>query len=240
MATTPRTEFLAGMKAQLPLLAGVIPFGMAYGAAISGSGLSLAPSIATSLIIFAGSSQFIAAQLIATGTPVVVILLTVIVVNLRHGLYSASLAPYVRPLSRTWKLLLAYLLTDEIYAQAIMRYQEKREQAYTHWYYLGSGALLWVAWQSSTVLGIRVGVFASESLPIDFAIPLTLIALLVPALKNKINWIVAFAAGMTITLTIAIPYQLGLIFAIVSGVIAGMLFAKEIRWKSGSLSLRQG
>jgi len=239
MATTPRTEFLAGMKAQLPLLAGVIPFGMAYGAAISGSGLSLAPSIATSLIIFAGSSQFIAAQLIATGTPVVVILLTVIVVNLRHGLYSASLAPYVRPLSRTWKLLLAYLLTDEIYAQAILRYQEQRGKDYIHWYYLGSGTLLWFAWQSSTVLGITVGGFASKALLIDFAIPLTLIALLAPTLKSHVNQAIVITAGITAVITVDIPFQLGLIFAIAGGAITGMLFAKEIRWKSGSLSSQQ-
>ena len=109
MSATAR--LLAGSKAQIPILLGVIPFGMIYGVAALEAGLSPAATLGMSLIVFAGSSQFIAAQLFATGAPGLVIVLTTLIVNLRHMLYSASIAPYVRHLSRPWKFLLAFLLT---------------------------------------------------------------------------------------------------------------------------------
>ena len=121
---SPRSEFLAGVKAELPILLGVIPFGLIYGVLASGAGLPASLSLAMSSIVFAGSAQFIAAQLIGAGTPALVLILTTLVVNLRHMLYSASVAPYVKHLRPPWKWLLAYLLTDEAYAVTILHYQE--------------------------------------------------------------------------------------------------------------------
>ncbi len=78
-----------------------------------------------SSIIFAGSSQFIATQMIGAGTSGLMILLVVFVVNLRHALYSASVAPHVRHLNLGWKFLLSYLLTDEAYAVTITHYNQE-------------------------------------------------------------------------------------------------------------------
>ena len=80
-----------------------------------------------SSIVFAGSAQFVATQLFATGSPGLVLLLTTFVVNLRHMLYSASVAPYVQKLPARWKWLLAYLLTDEAYAPTILHYRQGEE-----------------------------------------------------------------------------------------------------------------
>src|SRR5512144_753051 len=112
-------SFLAGVRAELPLLIGVFPFGMIYGALALNVGLSAAASQLMSSIVFAGSSQFVTAQLVHEAAPVFVIVLTIAVVNLRHMLYSASLAPYLKNLSLRWKVLLAYLLTDEAYAPTV-------------------------------------------------------------------------------------------------------------------------
>src|SRR5512143_816461 len=106
------TSFLAGFRAELPLLVGVFPFGMIYGALALNVGLSVATSQLMSSIVFAGSSQFVTAQLVHEAAPALVIVLTIAVVNLRHMLYSASLAPYLKNLSLRWKVLLSYLLTD--------------------------------------------------------------------------------------------------------------------------------
>jgi 4-azaleucine resistance transporter AzlC len=121
---TPRSEFFSGIKAELPILIGVIPFGMIYGVLALGAGLEPVQAQAMSSIVFAGSAQFVSAQLLYAGTPGAVIVLTVAVVNLRHALYSASLAPYLKPLQPGWKWLLAYLLTDEAYAVTITHYQQ--------------------------------------------------------------------------------------------------------------------
>ncbi len=122
--THARSEFLAGVRDELPILLGVAPFGMIYGALAVAAGLPTAAAQAMSAIVFAGSAQFILTQLIATGTPPAVLVLTVFVVNLRHMLYSASIAPYVQGLSRKWRWLLSYLLTDEAYIVAITHYQQ--------------------------------------------------------------------------------------------------------------------
>jgi 4-azaleucine resistance transporter AzlC len=121
--SSDRSEFNAGVRAQLPLLLGVAPFGMAYGAYAVKSGLSTALAQSMSAIVFAGASQFVGTRLIVDGVPGVVIVLTVALVNLRHLLYSASLAPHTEHLDRRWRWLLAYLLTDEAYAMAITRYR---------------------------------------------------------------------------------------------------------------------
>ena len=98
MPPTATSEFLSGVKAELPILLGVAPFGMIYGALAIGAGLPVGMAQAMSAIVFAGSAQFIAAQLIGSGAPALVLLLTTFIVNIRHMLYSASIAPYFRPL----------------------------------------------------------------------------------------------------------------------------------------------
>ena len=74
--------------------------------------------------------------------------------NIRHLLYSASLASYTRRLPPQWKWLLAYLLTDEAYAVTISHYQQTGDETQKHWYFLGAGLALWITWQLSTAAGI--------------------------------------------------------------------------------------
>src|SRR5688572_6683207 len=139
----PSKEFWAGVRAEIPLLIGVFPFGMIYGALAINAGLSTAAAQMMSSIVFAGSSQFITTQLVREATPGLIIVLTIAVVNLRHMLYSASLAPYLASLSTRWKALLSYLLTDEAYAPTIIRYDKEGKTAYGHWFLLGAGLTLW-------------------------------------------------------------------------------------------------
>src|SRR5688500_9536380 len=109
-------QFWAGARAEIPLLIGVIPFGLIYGALAVNAGLSKAAAQMMSSIVFAGSAQFITAQLVHEAAPGLVIVLTIAVVNLRHMLYSASMAPDIASLPMRWKAILSYLLTDEAYA----------------------------------------------------------------------------------------------------------------------------
>jgi hypothetical protein len=111
-----KQEFLSGVRDTLPLLLGALPFGLIYGAVAATSGLSLAAAIAMSALVFAGSSQFIAIGLVAAQTPVAIIVLTTLIVNLRHMLYSATLLPYLKDLPQRWRIPLAFWLTDETFA----------------------------------------------------------------------------------------------------------------------------
>ena len=222
-----RTEFWGGVKAQLPILLGTSPFGMIYGILALEAGLSPAAAIGMSLIVFAGSSQFVAAQLLATGTPGIVIVLTTFIVNLRHMLYSASVAPYLRQLSRAWKIAIAFLLTDEAYAVMITHYQKDRRQqvesTQQHWYALGAGLTLWVSWQLSTIAGIVLGAQIPASWALDFTLALTFIALMIPTLIDRPAVLTAITAGSIAVVAHDLPYNLGLIAAVLAGIAAGVL-----------------
>ncbi len=223
IANTPRTEFWDGVRDELPILLGVIPFGLIFGALAIHSSLSAVTAQVMSSVVFAGSAQFIAAQMIGAGASVVVVIMVIFVVNLRHVLYSASLAPHVKHLKAPWKMLLAYLMTDEAYAVAITHYDHASDATYKHWYYLGAGLTLWGTWQSSTALGILIGARLPPDWPLSFALPLTFIALIVPGLKDRANVAAAMVAGLVGLLALGLPYRTGLLLAALCGIVTGML-----------------
>jgi 4-azaleucine resistance transporter AzlC len=220
--STPRQEFLAGVRATLPIMVGDIPFGMIYGVLALDAGMSPAAAQAMSAIVFAGSAQFITAQLVQGAAPAIVIVLTIAIVNLRHALYSASVAPYIKHLHPLWKALLAYLLTDEAYAVTILHYETDRQPACKHWFFLGSGLALWSSWQICTAAGILLGAVVPESWSLDFTLPLTFIALVVPNLKDKPGAAAALSAGLVAVLAFNLPYKLGLILAALTGILVGL------------------
>ncbi|HPH95745.1 MAG TPA: AzlC family ABC transporter permease [Anaerolineaceae bacterium] len=220
-------EGWAGVRAELPILAGVAPFGMIYGVLAMQAGLPVSAAQCMSFILFAGSSQFMAVPLLAGGVPALILIFTVFVINLRHALYSAALAPRLQHLSPLWKGLLAYLLTDEMFAVSITR----APGPLTHWFYLGAGAALWTCWQISTALGIFLGAQIPDSWSLDFSLPLTFIGLVVPALKDRPALLAALTAGLTAVLAYGLPNKLGLLLAALVGISAGLL--GERLWKSG-------
>lgn len=220
--SSPREEFWAGVRAVLPLMFGVAPFGMIYGVLALANGLPPLAAQAISSIVFAGSAQFIAVGLFGAGSPLLVLWLTTFVVNIRHMLYSASVAPYTKHLSRKWRWLLAYLLTDEAFVVAILHYEdEKTAVTNKHYFLLGTGLTLWVWWQISTAIGIFLGTQVPESWSLDFTLALTFIGMVVPLLKNRPNVAAAVAAGVVGVLTLHWPYKLGLIVAALAGIAAG-------------------
>ncbi len=219
--TDNQKTFWAGVRAELPLLIGVAPFGMIYGVLAINAGLTPVPAQLMSSIVFAGSAQFITAQLVGEAVPGLVIVLTIAVVNLRHMLYSASVAPYVRALPMRWKVLLSYLLTDEAYAVTILNYERDDSNPSGHWFFLGAGLTLWTSWQISTAIGILLGATMPESWPLDFALPITFIAIVIPALKDRPAIAASLTAGVAALLAYDLPYKLGLIVAGLLGIAVG-------------------
>lgn len=217
-----RDQFLAGVRSQLPLALGVVPFGLIYGVLAVGAGLPAGPALAMSSIVFAGSSQFIGQQMIAAGAPGPVIVLTTLVVNLRHMLYSTSVEPYLQRLPLRWKLLLAYLLTDEAYATTIANYQAPGAAGQRHWFFLGSGLTLWAEWQASSAAGVLLGAQVPASWALDFSLALTFIGIVVPALADAAMWSAALAAGFVAVAAAGLPLKLGLMLAAVTGIAVGL------------------
>ena len=223
LVKTKKQEFWNGVRDETPILLGVAPFGLLFGALAISAHLSSLAAQAMSSIIFAGSAQFIAAQLIGTGTSGLVILMVVFVVNLRHALYSASIAPHVKHLNTGWKLLLSYLLTDEAYAVTITHYNREGDSETCHWYFLGAGLTLWTSWQISTAVGIFIGAQIPPNWPLGFILPLTFIALVIPAIKDRAGVAAALVAGAVGLLALGFPYKTGLLLAALIGILTGLL-----------------
>ena len=221
------SEFRLGIKDELPILVGVIPFGMIYGISALAAGMTPASAQAMSSIVFAGSAQFVLVQLVQAGAPLAVMLVTGFVVNLRHALYSASLSPYTRHLSLGWKVILSYLLTDEAYAVTITHYAQPDPGAPRHWYFLGAGLTLWTGWQISTAVGIFFGAQVPPQWGLEFTLPLIFIALVVPALKDRGAVLAAIAAAGTAVLAAGLPYKLGLLTAALVGIVVGLWSEKK-------------
>lgn len=214
----------------MPILLGVFPFGVIYGASAIKAGLSPLLAQAMSAIIFAGSAQFVTVQLVSAGTPGLILVLAGFVVNLRHMLYSASVAPYIRQVSGGWKWLLSYLLTDEAYVVTITHFQREgldeeaaRQHPHNHMYMLGAGLALWTTWQLSSAGGVFLGGWVPADWPLDFALPLTFLALLVPALRERSSAAAALAGGVVALLAAALPLKLGLVVAAAAGITVGLL-----------------
>jgi len=215
------SDFLSGIRDELPILIGVVPFGLIYAILAQQSGLSGLETQGMSLIVFAGSSQFLLVQLAAQNAPLLVIVLTGFIINLRHLFYSASIGPHTKDLSIGWKVILSYLLTDEAYAVTIAKFQNYESRT-KNWYFFGAGFALWSSWQISTWLGLVLGTQIPPNWSLNFALPLTFIAIVVPMIKDRPGLLAAISSGVVAALTSHFPYKIGLILAAIVGISIGM------------------
>ncbi len=195
---------------------------MVAGVAAVSAGIPAAQALAMSVVIFAGASQLAAADLIGRNVPAAIVVLTVLIINLRMMMYSASIAPYFRKQSARWKAGLAYFLTDQAYAVSLMRF-ERDDETNRRWYYLGVATPLWVAWQFATVAGILLGTSVPPSWKLEFAVPLVFLAVLVPSVTDRATTVAAVVGGTTAVLAEGLPFNLGLVIAAIVGILAGLL-----------------
>lgn len=223
------THALLGARDTLPMLVGALPFGIIFGTLAVSSGLSVAATLAMSALVFAGSAQFIAVSLIASGTGLVVILLTTLIVNLRHMLYSASLLPYVRHLSQRWRVPLAFWLTDESFAVVHRHFiLNPADATYRQWYFLGSCIAMYSNWVACTLVGVLLGHALPEMAGwgLDFAMVATFIGIVVPALRTRPMLVAALSSSAVALVAQGLPYKLGLMLAALTGVAAGVAAAR--------------
>lgn len=223
-APTPRSEFLLGMRDTIPMIIGAVPFGIIFGALAVNAGLTVWGALGFSLFVFAGSAQFVAVGLMGQGAGLIVIVLTTFVVNARHALYGASLAPYMKHLSQAWLLPLAFWLTDETYATVIGRWSDTTDRSpYKAWYHLGSSVLMYTNWQLCTIIGIVAGSQFQNAAAwgLDVAMTVTFLGIIVPMIVNRPMLLCAVAAGVTAVIANPLPHKLGLMVAALVGIAVG-------------------
>ncbi|NHN40183.1 AzlC family ABC transporter permease [Halorubellus sp. JP-L1] len=219
-----RADAIDGARAISPFLLGVVPFGLVYGVTAIDRGLDPTLVAAMSAIVFAGAAQLAAVDLIAKGSPAVVVLATILVVNLRYPMYAASIAPHFRAFTTRSRAICAYLMTDQAYAVALTEYREQDTSPDRRlWYYVGAAFTLWIAWQLSTITGILVGARVPPGLSLEFAIPLTFLALLVPNVTDRASALAALVGGVGTVLGANLPYDVSLVAAALAGVVVATI-----------------
>jgi 4-azaleucine resistance transporter AzlC len=224
-----RGAFFEGVRDMLPMLAGIIPFGIVCGVGAISVGATPFTALAMSLIMFSGAAQIAATQLIADGAPLAVIVLTCFVLGLRFLMYSAAMAPHFKPLDARWRNLLAFLLTDQAFAATIQRFRESDDLRANTSYFFGSGLVLWVVWGLSTIGGVLLGSMIPASWELDFVVPVCFIAILAPLLRDPISVIVFASAAVAAVALDALPMRLSLICAGLLAIAAGMVADRLVR-----------
>lgn len=234
--SAPSREFVLGMRDVIPLVLGAIPFGILFGVIALTAQMPWWAAQAMSAFVFAGSAQFIGAGMLAAGVAYPLIVVTTFIVNLRHALYGASVAEYLRGLPQTWRALLAFGMTDESFVVAIVHYRDSARDGLAslkHWYFLGANLGLFVPWQIATAVGFSLGSALGDPLALgfDFAFPVACIAMVIPQLKSRIDLTSALVAAVSAVLLLGLPSKLGLLLAIGVGILVGIGLEE---WKSHS------
>ena len=215
-----RSLFLAGFRDTLPVHLGIVPLAFIVGLTAVELGFTPLEITAMSVIVFAGAAQLAAVFLMAEGGHILIVVLTVVLINTRFMMYSASLAPYFKPLSRLRKAVYAFLITDPTYALAIPRFQSGDDGA--HWYYFGSGVAMWSFWVLGTALGAGLGVGIPDVFPVELVLPLVFIALLFPVVEDRPAAATAIAAGGAAVIAAPLSYNLGLLVGVGNGLLVGV------------------
>jgi 4-azaleucine resistance transporter AzlC len=227
ITSKPLNDFWQGVFDTFPLWIGVAPFGIAYSLAAQTAGLNALEIQAMSLLVYAGAAQFTAASLIGAEADSLSIIITTLIINLRHLLFSASVAAALPKLAWWKKGGLAYLLTDETYAITIKKVSEGRAGAGL---IMGSGISLFTCWQLSTFTGLLLSnaIPDPNALGLQLVFPLSFIVMLIPYLKNRPAWAAAVtSAVLAITMRLVIPGNWYLLIAALGGCLVGGFLDKS-------------
>jgi len=204
--TSATARLMRGVRLGMPVFLGYVPIAMAFGLAATSKGFSVLQSVACSVFVFAGAGQFIGLAALAGGSLAAALIATG-VLNLRHLLFSATVAPHLSEVPRTQQWMVAFMLTDEVFAVNIADAREGRADVYSM---LGVGLIAWLGWVLGTLAGALAGgaIGNPENWGVGFAMPAMFIALLVGQLTGRREYIAGgLAAGAALLLATVLPGQ---------------------------------
>lgn len=222
IATSVLGHFWRGTVASLPFILVTLPFAVLFGVAATEAGLDLVATLGMSILVLAGASQFTALQMMVDQAPAIVVLLAALAVNLRMAMYSAALAPHLGPASLGRRMFAAYLLTDQAFALSLAEYDRKSMTLPQKLaYYLGTTVPTVPFWYGGTLAGALIGARVPPEYALDFAMPLTFLALIAPMVRTLPHLL---AAGVSVAGALAfgwVPYGGGVLVAAVVAMMVG-------------------
>ena len=216
-----------------PIVLGYLPFGLILGTTVARSPIHDTVGWASSPLMFAGASQLAAIELIDAGAGAVVVVATALVINLRHVMYSGGLAPWFQDAPRPFQVAAPFLLVDPVYTMSVLRFPDLPDGPTRRRYYLALGGVMFVGWTAMTAGGILVGGALPDGLGLDLAVPLTFLALLVPAVADRPTLVSALVGAVVALAADPLPLHLGLLVGAGAGIAAGVVADPEIVRRSG-------
>lgn len=222
--TTTKSAFLHGLRDGAPFLLVVGPFALLYGVVAAEAGLWLSEAMGFSVIVIAGAAQFAALQLMVNNAGIALILLAALAVNLRMAMYSAALVPYLGAAPLWKRALVSYVLFDQTYVASVARF-EKEPDMTVHQraaFFWGTAMAIVPVWMVMCVIGFQVGAAIPPELALDFALPITFLAMVGPMLRTIPHVVAAVTSVVVALLLIGLPSGLGLIIAACCAMAAGV------------------
>jgi 4-azaleucine resistance transporter AzlC len=225
LARTPRQAFFHGISHCVPFLIVIVPFAVLFGVVAMEAGLDIAQVMGFSILVLAGASQFTAVQLMSDHAPVIIVILSSLAVNLRMAMYSASLVPWLRGASKGQKAWIAYTLIDQSYALSIQHYESHPRLSLGQriGYFSGTAVALCLPWMVFSWVGATVGKAIPEEIALDFAMPITFLAMIAPMLRTPAHLAACFVAVSGALALAWLPSGLGLLIAAPLGMATGAM-----------------
>lgn len=224
-----RDAVLRGARELLPLWPGIFAWGLVTGVAMVKSGLSTPEALGLSLLAYAGSAQLAALPLITTLAPLWLVLLTAIIVNLRFVVYSTAIRTHFATLSSRSRLWLGYIVGDIMFVRFTSLLEREPEYPHKIAYFAGGALANWLVWQVSSIIGIFAAKLIPQSLGLELAGTLALVALVVPLCRYLPTLGGALVAAVVAVLTHELPMRLGLLCAVIVGMVVALGLE---RWNS--------
>ncbi|SHJ56025.1 Predicted branched-chain amino acid permease (azaleucine resistance) [Palleronia salina] len=224
-ATTAKSAFGQGVLLGLPFILVIVPFGALFGVVATEAGLNLWATMGFSALVIAGAAQFTALSLMGEDAATWLVIVTALAVNLRMAMYSAALVPHLGAAPLGQRACAAYLLVDQTFAAASATYDQRPEMDLRAKLalFFGIATPIVPLWYVSSLAGALLGASIPEAWALDFALPLTFIAMLGPMLRTLAH---VGAALVSIALSLAfagLPAGVGLLLAGGAAMVTGAL-----------------
>ena len=220
---TNSRDYWQGFRDGTPFILLILPFGAVFGIVATESGLNILETMGFSVLVIAGAAQFVALQMMLDNAPVLIVLAASLAVNLRMAMYSASLAPHLGAMSWWRRSIVAYFMVDQSYAASVLKYEQQPHMSHGQKfaYYMGVVTPICPVWYLATWAGAALGTAVPSGLPIDFVVPITFLALIVPMLRTLAHVVAALVSIIGVLVFSFMPFNLGLLVAAVLAMMAG-------------------
>lgn len=220
---TTKSIYWQGVRDGAPFILVIVPFSLLFGVVATEAGLNVLETLSFSVLVIAGAAQFTALQLLSDGAPTAIALASALAVNLRMAMYSASLTPYIGGASLGQRALAAYFTVDQSFACSIVTFERNPDWSIPERlaYFFGVVTPICPLWYIFTAVGALAGASIPGDLALDFALPITFLAMIAPMLRTPAHLAAAFVS-ITLALVLAgLPYNLGLLVAGIVGMMTG-------------------